>query len=98
MKWEANMGAAAGTAQGTASGCGPPEMPPETIKVITSALSASNRRTWLLGNTSKFPAKLYDWGKYTATWSLRPKKFRSCRVTKPRASMCPFGVRVTITG
>jgi len=37
---------------------GPPETPPETMKAMTSELSASSGRTCSLGNTNRFPAKL----------------------------------------
>jgi hypothetical protein len=65
---------------------------------MASALSTSNGCTWSLGKSSKFPAKLYDWGKYTATWSVNPYPSKLSLVMNPIALALPSLDSVTSTG
>jgi hypothetical protein len=44
---------------------GTPVTPPDTMNAITSALAASSGSSIEDGKTTRFPAKLYDCGKYT---------------------------------
>ncbi len=57
--------------------------PPETINFIIAVEEASIGLTFSRGTMYKSPEKLYEWGKYTATFSAIPKSSRWVCVMKP---------------
>ena len=76
----ANVGLRGGLAD-SAGATPSPETPPETMNVMRSVLETWSGMTWSRGTTRTLPAKLYDCGKYTATWSVMPSLSRVSRVT-----------------
>src|SRR3990172_10146869 len=75
-----------------------PAIPPETTNFITSALSALRGAICSFGTIMRFPAKLYDWGRYTATLSDNPRLFRLSLVRNPMAFTLPSRDNITVTG